>query len=328
MKPALLLMLITVGMLLLIACANTASLLLARASGRGREISVRAALGAARGRIVRQLMTESVLLFLVGGLLGVGIAYWTVPALLAMTPPGYLPAQHVVVDGRVLLVTIGLSLLTGIVFGLAPALSLSRHDIVEAFKEDGTRTTSSRRSRTLRQVLVVAEVALCLLMLVGAALLLQTFLKLRAVDPGFDAANVLTARMSLQGERYGTSEEINRFYERGLERIRQIPGVQSASVVNAIPMEFGLNMNFDFVETREVETELMDWRYASPEYFETLGVRVVAGRGLQPTDRAGSPRVTVVSETFARTVLQGQKPDRATDHCLQAPMVRSRSSGS
>ena len=308
-KPALLLMLITVGMLLLIACANTASLLLARASGRGREISVRAALGAARGRIVRQLMTESVLLFLAGGLLGVGIAYWAVPALLAMTPAGYLPAQQVSVDGRVLIATLALSLVTGVLFGLAPALSLSRHDLVEAFKEDGTRTTAGRRSRGLRQALVVAEIALCLLMLVGAGLLIQTFMKLRAVDPGFDADNVLTARMSLQGARYGSSETINRFYTLGLERIRQIPGVRSASVVNAIPMEFGLNLNFDLVDTRDVvEAELMDWRYAGPEYFDTLGVRVIAGRGLQPTDRAGSPRVTVISEAFAQRYFKDSNP--------------------
>jgi predicted permease len=307
-KPALLLMLVTVGMLLLIACANTASLLLARASGRGREISVRAALGAARGRIVRQLMTESVLLFVAGGLLGVGIAYWAVPALIAMTPPGYLPAQQVTIDGRVLLVTLALSLLTGVLFGLAPALSLSRHDLVEAFKEDGTRTTAGRRSRWLRHALVVAEIAICLLMLVGAGLLLQTFMKLRAVDPGFNADNVLTARMSLQGERYGTSEGINRFYERGLDRIRQIPGVQSASVVNAIPMEFGLNMNFDFVDTEAVEAELMDWRYAGPEYFDTLGVRILSGRGLTAADRAETPRVTVVSEAFAQRFYKGSNP--------------------
>jgi predicted permease len=208
----------------------------------------------------------------------------------------------------VLLVTLALSLLTGVLFGLAPALSLSRHDLVEAFKEDGTRTTAGRRSRGLRHALVVAEIAICLLMLVGAGLLLQTFMKLRAVDPGFNADNVLTARMSLQGERYGTSEGINRFYERGLDRIRQIPGVQSASVVNAIPMEFGLNMNFDFVDTETVEAELMDWRYAGPEYFDTLGVRILSGRGLTAADRAGTPRVTVVSEAFAQRFYKGSNP--------------------
>ncbi|MBA3640160.1 MAG: ABC transporter permease [Acidobacteria bacterium] len=180
---------------------------------------------------------------------------------------------------------------------------------MEAFKEDGTRTTAGRRSRGLRHALVVAEIALCLLMLVGAGLLIQTFMKLRAVDPGFNAENVLTARMSLQGARYGTSENINRFYSLGLDRIRQIPGIDSAAVVNAIPMEFGLNMNFDFVDTKDVvETDLMDWRYASPEYFDTLGVRVVTGRGLLPSDRAGSPRVTVISEAFARRYFKDRNP--------------------
>ncbi|MDQ3486369.1 MAG: ABC transporter permease [Acidobacteriota bacterium] len=308
-KPALLMMLITAGMLLLIACANTASLLLARASGRGREISVRAALGAARGRIVRQLMTESVLLFFAGGLLGVGIAYWAVPALLAVTPAGYLPPQQVAVDGRVLLATLALSLVTGVLFGLAPALSLSRYDLVKAFTEDGTRSTAGRRSRGLRRALVVAEIALCLLMLVGAGLLIQTFMKLRSVDPGFNAENVLTARMSLQGARYATSESVNRFYSLGLDRIRQLPGVESASVVNAIPMEFGLNINFDFVDTKDVvETELMDWRYASPEYFDTLGVLLITGRGLLASDRAGSPRVTVISEAFAQRYFKNTSP--------------------
>ena len=307
-RPALLLMSAAVGLLLLIACANTASLLLARASGRGREISVRAALGAARSRIVRQLVTESVLLFVAGGLLGVALAYWMVPALLALTPAGYLPAQAVSVDTRVLLGTLVLSFVTGVVFGLAPALSLSRHDLVGAFKEDGTRTTASRRSRWMRQGLVVGEVALCLLMLVGAGLLLQTFLALRAVDPGFEAANVVTARMSLQGDRYGSSAEVNRLFDLGLERLRQVPGVRAASVVNAIPMEFGLNLNFDFVDTQEVEAELIDWRYASHDYFATMGMPVIAGRALEPADHAGSRRVTIISEEFARRHFQGTSP--------------------
>ena len=219
-RPALMLMLGAVGMLLLIACANTANLLLARASGRGREISVRAALGAGRSRIIRQLLTESVVLFFLGGLLGIAIAYWALPALLALTPPGYLPFDGVKVDGVVLAATLALSLITGFVFGLAPALSLSRQDLVEAFKDDGPRTTASRRSGWLRRSLVVGEVALCMLLLVGAGLLIQTFVKLRAVDPGFDIHNVLTARMSLLGDRYATSQDLNRLYDLGLERIR------------------------------------------------------------------------------------------------------------
>lgn len=299
-KPALLLMLAAVGLLLLIACANTANLLLARASGRTREISVRAALGARRGRIVRQLVTESTLLFTAGGLLGVLLAYWLVPALLALTPPAFLPAQDVRVDSTVLLATLALSLATGVIFGLAPAISLSQPALVEAFKEDGTRTTSTRRSTWMRHALVASEMALCTLLLVAAGLLIQTFVKLRAVDLGFDPANVVTARMSLMGERYATTDAVNRLFERGLDRIRQIPGVQSAAVVNGIPVERGLNLNFDRVETSEREFHLTDWRYATPEYFDAIGIRIVNGRGLQPSDSSGAPKVAVVSEQFAR----------------------------
>ena len=307
-KPALLLMLGAVGMLLLIACANTANLLLARASGRGREISVRAALGAGRGRIVRQLLTESIVLFVTGGVLGVALAYWTVPALLALTPDGFLPGQAVRVDGTVLIATLVLSVVTGILFGLAPALSLSRHDLVEAFKEDGTRTTGGRRSGWARRALVVAEVSLCTLLLLGAGLLVQTFLKLRAVDPGFDGSNVITARMSLVGDRYSTAAAVNRLYDQGLDRLERIPGVESAAVVNGVPMEWALNLNVDFLETPEVEVALTDWRYATTDYFRTMRIPIVKGRGFEETDRPGSAPIAVVSEEFARRFYKGENP--------------------
>jgi putative ABC transport system permease protein len=308
-RPALLMMLGAVGMLLLIACANTANLLLARASSRGREISVRAALGAGRGRIVRQLLTESVVLFVAGGLLGIALAYWTVPVLLRITPAGYLPSQDVRVDGTVLLATLAVSAITGVLFGLAPALSLSRHELVEAFKEDGTRTTANRRSGWIRRALVVSEVALCMILLVGAGLLIQTFVKLRALDPGFDPQNVLTARMSLMGDRYRTNADVNRLYALGLERIRRIPGVVSAAVVNGIPLERGLNLNIDRLDTPgEVENGLTDWRYTTSDYFSTLGIPMVAGRALNESDTAGAPRVTVVSEQFARAHFKGMNP--------------------
>ena len=307
-KPALLMILGAVGMLLLIACANTANLLLARASGRGRELSVRAALGAGRGRIVRQLLTESIILFITGGLLGVALAYWTVPALVAMTPPGFLPGQAVRVDATVLVATLALSLITGLAFGLAPAISLSRRDLVGAFKDDGTRTTASRRSGWARGALVVAEVSLCTVLLLGASLLVQTFLKLRAVDPGFDGSNVITARMSLAGERYNTAADVNRLYDLGIERLKRLPGVQSVAVVNGVPMEWALNLNVDFMETPEVEVALTDWRYATTDYFRTMAIPIVKGRGFDETDRRGSPPVAVVSEEFARRFYKGENP--------------------
>ena len=308
-RPALLLMLGAVGMLLLIACANTANLLLARASGRGREIAVRAALGAGRARIVRQLLTESVLLFTMGGALGLMLAYWAIPALLSLTPAGYTVYQDVRIDGTVLLTMLGVSIATGVLFGLVPAISLSRHDLAEAFRGDGTRTTSSRRSGWIRKSLVVAEVALCMLLLVGAGLLIQTFVRMRAIDPGFDDRGLLTARMSLQGERYATSADLNRFFDEALDRIRRIPGVESASIVNGVPIERGLNLNVDVLDGAEkIERSIVEWRYASLDYFKTMGIPVVAGRSFNETDRAGSPPVAVVSEQFARRLLKGTNP--------------------
>jgi len=308
-RPGLLMMLGAVGMLLLIACANTANLLLAKASARGREIAVRAALGAGRGRLMRQLLTESVVLFVIGGAIGVVFAYWTVPALIALTPSTYTVYQDVRVDLSVLMTMLGVSLATGLFFGLAPALSLSRHDVVDAIKQDGARTTASQRSAWLRHGLVIGEVALCMLLLVGAGLLIQTFVRMRAIDPGFDPSGLLTARMSLQGERYTTTADVNRFFDQALERIRQIPGVQAAAVVNGVPIERGLNLNVDVLDGPEfIERALTDWRYASIEYFETMRIPIVSGRAFNSGDRPGAPPVTVVNEEFARRLLKGTNP--------------------
>ena len=310
-RPALLLMLGAVAMLLLIACANTANLLLARASGRGRELAVRVALGANRARIIRQLLTESVLLFTLGGAAGVCLAYWAIPALLTLTPSGYTVYQDVQIDATVLGTMLAVSIATGLLFGLAPAVSLSRQDLVEAFKDDGTRSTGSRRSGWLRKVLVVAEVALCMLLLLGAGLLIQTFVRIRAIDPGFDPHGLLTARMSLQGDRYGTSADLNRFFDQALERIHRIPGVQSASVVNCVPIERGLNMNVDVLDGPQHfdgMATLTDWRYAGLDYFKTMGISIVSGRGFADGDRAGAPPVAVVNEAFARHFFKNTNP--------------------
>jgi putative ABC transport system permease protein len=310
-RPALLLMLGAVALLLLIACANTANLLLARASTRGREMAVRVALGASRVRIIRQLLTESALLFTLGGAAGVFLAYWTVPALLALTPAGYTVYQDVRIDAIVLVTMLGVSIITGLLFGLAPAMGLSRHELVAAFKDDATRTTGSRRSRWMRKALVVAEVALSMVLLVGAGLLIQTFMKMRAIDPGFNPHGLLTARMSLQGDRYGTTQDVNRLFDHALERIRQIPGVTAASVVNCVPIERGLNMNVDVLdgpEHFEGMATLTDWRYASLDYFTTMGIPIVAGRGFSDADRAGAAPVAVVSEAFARHFFKNTNP--------------------
>jgi predicted permease len=308
-RPALLMMLGAVGLLLLIACANTASLLLARASGRGREMAVRAALGAGRGRIVRQLLTESVILAVAGASLGLLMAYWAVPALLALTPPGYLVIEDVPIDVTVLLATIGIAVVTGLLFGLAPAIHLSRQELADAFKDDGGRATIGPRSGLMRQALVVAEMAVCMLLLVGAGLLVQTFVRLRTIDPGFDPNGVLTARMSLQGERYANPADLNRFYDQGLERIRRLPGVRSAAAVNGVPIERALNLNVDVLDgPKTVENAVTDWRYATADYFEAMGIPIVAGRGFTAADRKGAQPIAVVSEEFARRFFDGQSP--------------------
>ncbi|HXW08674.1 MAG TPA: ABC transporter permease [Vicinamibacterales bacterium] len=301
-RPLLLVLLGAVALLLLIACANTANLLLARATGRSRELAVRAALGAGRARLVRQLLTESMLLAIAGGLLGVAVAYWMLPVLLSLGPPGFLLANHEVrLDGVVLVASLALAAATGVLFGLGPALSLSRRDLVEAFKEDAVRATSSRRAGFLRQGLVVAEVALSTILLVAAGLLLQTFVNLRTVDTGFDPRGVLTARMAMQGERYSTPADLNRFYSESLERIRRIPGVEVAAVANGLPIDRALNLNVDTLDGPEnIQDALTDWRYVSEEYFRTMRIPIVAGRGFTDADGAGAPAVAAVSEEFAR----------------------------
>jgi len=306
---ALLVLLGAVSLLLLIACANTASLLMARASARSREIAVRAALGASRGRIVRQLLTESILLSLGGAVCGVVLAYWMVPSLLALTPPSYGIRDDVSIDTTVLLVMLGISIVTGVLFGLAPSLSLSRHSLVDAFKDDGARSSVGAQSAWFRRALVVTEIALCMVLLVGAGLLLETFMNVRAVDPGFDPNGVLTARMWLSPSRSATPESLTRFFDDGLDRLRRLPGVRSAAVVNSVPIERGLNLNVDILDgPQRLEDQLTDWRYASASYFSTMGIVIVSGRSFDERDGRGAPPVAVVNQTFARRFFKDVNP--------------------
>ena len=295
-----------VGVVLLIACANTASLLLARAASRGREMAVRAALGAGRARVVRQLLIESIVLALAGAALGVAVAYLSLPALIALLPSVTTIPQDIVIDRRVLLATFALAVATGVLFGLAPAASLARTDLTVAFRHDGNRTTGGSRSTFLRSTLVVAEVALCMLLLVAAGLLLQTFVRLRSVDPGFDPRGVVRARMSMQGDRYASAGDVNRFFAQGLERLRAIPGVRGTAVVNGVPIERGLNLGVMVLDGPDPpKMRYVEWRYASDEYFSVMGIPIVAGRAFTTQDRAGAPPIAVVNEAFVTTYLKG-----------------------
>jgi predicted permease len=230
-RKSLLVLVGAVGFVLLIACANVANLLLARATIRKREIAIRAAIGAGRGRLIRQLLTESVLLSLAGGVLGLGLGYAGVRALLAINP-GDVPrigerGSAVVLDWRVLLFTLAVSVLTGILFGLIPAFNVSRADLNLTLKESGQRSGGGLRQNKARSILVISEVALALVLLMGATLLIRTFIALRGVNPGFDTHNVLTIEMSLTGRRFETTAEVNQLVREAERRVTSIPGVSS-----------------------------------------------------------------------------------------------------
>ncbi len=250
-RQALLVLLGAVGLVLLIACANVANLLLVRASVRKREFATRAALGAGRFQIVRQLLTESLTLSLTGGLLGLVLGFVGIRPLLAVTQGG-IPrigedASAVTLDLNVLLFTLGVSVLTGILFGLVPAISASSPNLVAALNESSSRSGVGFRSGKLRSVLVVSEMALALVLVIGAALLIRTFLKLESVDPGFDTRNVLTMAMSISGDRFQNTAGVAQLVRDGAERIEAVPGVKSASAACCLPLQGGFGLPFDIV---------------------------------------------------------------------------------
>ena len=266
-RPALLVLLSAVGMVLLIGCANVASLFLVRAAGRSREFALRAALGAGRSRIVSQLLAESVLLAGSAAVLGFGLALAAVRALRAL-PGASLPRLYdVSVDGRVLVFTIGIALVCGIAFGLAPALRCSRPNLAGALQE-GARGSGGFHGQRLRSAFVVAEIAFALVLLVGAVLLLRTFAALRGSDPGFDASGVLTARLTLSGARYPEGRGMAAFVERLVGRIEALPGVQSAAATNAAPLSRSTNQEGAGPENAGAVTNLLvDQIQVTPRYF-------------------------------------------------------------
>ncbi len=308
-RPALMVLIGAVGVVLLIACANTANLLLARAVSRGREMAIRTALGAGRRRIASQLLTESLLLASVAGICGLMIAWWTAPALLALSPAA-ASWREVQLDVTVVVVTIGIAIVTGLLFGLAPVLTLHRIKLSRQLRDDGTRTTQSARANWLRRALVTSEVALSVILLVAAGLLVQTFNNLRSVDLGFDPENILTAQMSLNGARYRDRSLVADLYRRGLDRIGRMPGVESAAVVSGLPVERGLNVAIDMPDGT-LANELTDFRYVSPGYFSIMHIPVVMGRSFADRDASDSPPVAVVNREFvSRFVADGQPVGR------------------
>jgi predicted permease len=309
-RPGLLALLGAVGLLLAIACANVASLLLARGEARQREIAVRAALGAGRGRIARQLLTESALLAVAGGLLGLILAAWGGRAMVLAAPPTIPRLSAAGIDGWVLGFALLATVCTGLLFGLAPALHSARADLAGALVEGGRGGTAGGLRQRFRRGLVVGQIALALVLLTGSGLLVQSFLKVRGVDPGFDPEQLLTARLELSPVRYRTSDQRRAFFRELMARLEAIPGVQSAGAARALPMTGQLEIgDWSFLQEGKfsdppVPTDYTpaDWQVVTPEYFRTMRMPLLQGRGLEEGDRLGAPGALVVNQTLARQV--------------------------
>jgi putative ABC transport system permease protein len=311
-KPALLVLLGAVGFVLLIACANVANLLLARATGRQKEIAIRTALGASRLRVVRQLLTESVLLSLLGGSLGLLIAVWGVDLLMAASPADIPRVQEVGLDARALSFTLAISVLTGLIFGLAPALQASKLDLNETLKEGGRGSTEGLRRNRVRSLLVVSEIALSLVLLVSAGLLIKSFVRLLEVNPGFNPDHVLAAGVSLPPAKYTEEQKQAAFFRETLERLKASPGIVAAAAVHPLPMSGSNRVNTFQIGGRPIpnpgeEPEAGD-RITTPDYFQAMGIPVLKGRVFNEHDSADAPPVLIVNETFARRFFPGEDP--------------------
>ncbi len=306
-------LLVAVGFVLLIACANVANLLLTRASGRQLEIAVRAALGAGRIRLVRQVLTESVTLAVLGGALGCLMAYWGVGALKALEPGSIPRIENIGIDPTVLAFTLGISVFTGILFGLAPAFRVSNSERMEALKEGGAYSSSGfdlfRRNKT-RSLLAMAEVALAVVLLIGGGLLINSFTNLADVDPGYDPENVLTFDVSLPQARYPDTPQRRAFYDQLLERTEMMAGVASAGTVNILPLTQN-NMRIAFMIPGEGDSQqraAADVRVVSSGYFDAMGIPIVEGRAFTDQDREGQQAVLLVNQTFADRYSPDESP--------------------
>jgi len=307
-RPALFVLFGAVGFVLLIACTNVANLLLARNATREKELAIRAALGAGQLRLIRQLLTESLMLALLGGLLGFLFARWGVALIIAFSPGDIPRLDEVSIDGRVLLFTFAASLLTGMLFGLVPALQSSKIDLNTSLKE-GARSSSGTTRHRLRRYLVVAEIALALVLLIGAGLLINSFKRLLDVDPGFNPQNVLTMQLYLPGSQEGVDQQKKAFLSQALERIRTIPGVESAGLANCLPITGGPNTDFEIIG-RPVpdvgDQPSADIRIIDTDYFRALEIPLRQGRWFTERDTARAPQVMVINETMARRFWPGE----------------------
>jgi len=300
-----------VGLVLLIACGNIANLLLARATARSGELAIRAALGAGRWRIIRQLLTESLLLAVLAGAAGIALASWGVKALTAAAPPGVPRLEQASINPLVLTFTALVAVVCAIVFGLAPAVRAARTDVQGVLKEGGRGTSGGAMKDRLRTAVIVGELALALVLLIGAALLVRSGMALERVSPGFDPSHVLAARISLPGTDYTDPERVLQTFEQVVSAAAAVPGVSSASLTSQVPMGPGGNGNGLIPEGKAFDlrnSTQSRLRIVTPGYFETMGIAVVRGRALTAEDRRGSLKVMVVSESLARALFADADP--------------------
>jgi putative ABC transport system permease protein len=305
-RTALWILLAAVGCVLLIACANVAHLQLMRAAAREREFAVRAALGGSRRRLVQQSLVESAMLSLVGGLLGIGIAFAVVRLLVALAPAGRLPRlEAVAIDGRVLLFALATTALAAIMFGLGPALAASRRDVHDGLRDGARGSGDSGRRGRVRAALVISELAMALVLLAAAGLVVRSFQSMRAVDPGYDVRNIVSMTVSLKGTKQAKPVERRAaFFDDLTRQIRALPGVEHASVINHLPM-FGDHWNFPFTvegqpKPRPDEAAFASFRIVRPGYFQTMRIPIVAGRDFTAADEAQHAHVVVINESMAR----------------------------
>jgi putative ABC transport system permease protein len=297
-----------VAFVLLIACANLASLLLSRASAREREVAIRAAMGASRARVVRQLLAESLLLAAAGGALGLLLARWGIETLRALAPADTPGMESAALDPQVLAFALIVTLATGMLFGLAPALGASRPDVNASLREGGRGSTEGTRSHRLRGALVASEIALAFVLVVGAALMAKTLVRLGRFDLGFDPGHVLTLRTPLRGPGYASDQAKSRFFQQVLARVEALPGVEAASVTSGLPIQGWSGMGFVTGDDPSPAPERMpdaNYLVVAPHYFRVMGVRLREGRAFSEADTAQSPGVAIVNEELARRYWPG-----------------------
>jgi len=303
-------LLAAIGCVLLIACANVANLLLTRAAAREREIAIRSALGASRTRLIRQLLTESVLLSFISAVLGLVLAYWTLDALRWLSPQNIPRLPSIRMDGRVLAFTTAVALLTGILFGMVPAFRSARLNLGETLKE-GARNLIAGRHQRLRSALVISELAVSLVLLISAGLLIRSFVDVQKVNPGFDPKNVLAMRLSVSGTGY-QGDRRGLFYDELLQKVRRLPGVESASTTGILPLSGSISWGPITIESYDVSAGQAaiqaDQRTTSADYFETMKIPLVAGRFFNEQDTNDSQKVVIVDEKMARTYWPNESP--------------------